>query len=450
MERTTLGAVFDRVALGAGEREALVFPGHGVRWTYREAHLLANQLAKGLVGLGIAPGEHVAVWAGNRPEAVFLQLAVAKIGAVLVPIDATRGERELVHVLARSHAATFFLGETFRDTPHAAVLAACCPELKGARPGRLASKRFPALKRVALFGDASIPGAFAWPEVLNASAGITDHLLRLRQDAVDPGDPIVVQYDPGTTEAPSGAELTHLGLVNGAWYSGGCMRLTRHDRVCVPLSLAHPLGHTLGTIATLARGAVMVVPAEHFDAELTLAAVATERCTALHGTPAMFGAELAQRRFHAYDLGSLRTGVVAGGPRPRELVSELIRRMHLREITVAHGRTEASPVITQTRADDPVDLRAATVGRALPHVEVRIVDPASGREVPRGTLGELCCRGYVVMRGYFDMPEATAAAIDANGWLHTGDLAVMDEQGYCTLALRAETTDARSEIPIDI
>lgn len=436
MERTTIGAIFDRIALGQGEREALVFPAEKVRWTYRELHAHVNLLAKGLMGLGVAPGEALAIWAGSRPEWILLQLAAAKAGAVLVPVDPALGPSELSYVLAQAGASTLVLAARFRDVDHAGILVECCPELRGARPGRLASRRFPALKRVVFLGDGTAPGAFAWPEVLNASAGITDHLLRLRQDTVDPLDPATIQYTAGTSGTPKGAELTHLGLVNGAVYAGECMRLGRRDRVCVPVPLARTLGHVLGTLTTIARGATMVVPGEVFDAEATLAAIASERCTALHGLPGMFVAELAQRRFHEYDLSTLRTGVVAGGACPRELLEELGRRMHLRELTVAYGQTEATPLITQTRADDPAELRMTTVGRALPHTEVRIVDPASGREVPRGTVGELRCRGFIVMRGYHDMPDASAAALDPDGWLRTGDLASMDEQDNCRIAGR--------------
>jgi fatty-acyl-CoA synthase len=246
----------------------------------------------------------------------------------------------------------------------------------------------------------------------------------------------MIQYTSGTTGGPKGAELTHVNLVNNAVYAGECMRLGRGDRVCVPVPFYHCFGCVLGTLLTVSRGATMVVPAEHFDAEKTLAAVAAERCTVLHGVPTMFIAELAHRRFADFDLRSLRTGIMGGAPCPIEVMQQVVRRMHAREMTIGYGQTEASPLITQTRTEDPIELRVSTVGRALPHVEVKIADPGTGVELGRGMQGELCCRGYLVMRGYYRMPQATAAAIDREGWLHTGDLATMDERGYCRITGR--------------
>jgi fatty-acyl-CoA synthase len=378
----------------------------------------------------------VAVWATNWPEWVLLQFATAKIGAVMVTVNPAYRASELAYVLEQSEATTLFLIERFRDSSYAEIVAECCPEIRSARPGHLASKRFPALKRVALIGDGTAPGMLAWAEVVAAGVGMSDHLLRRRQEAVDPDDAVNIQYTSGTTGFPKGAELTHVNLVNNAYYSGECMRLGPKDRLCVPVPFYHCFGCVLGTLATVCRGATMIVPAEHFDAEKTLSAVSAERCTVLHGVPTMFIAELGHPRFDEFDLSSLRTGIMAGAPCPVEVMQQVVRRMHCREITIAYGQTEASPVITQTRTEDPVDLRVSTVGRALPHVEVRIVDPETGHEVPRGMQGELCCRGYLVMRGYYNMPEATAAAIDRDGWLHTGDLATMDDHDYCRITGR--------------
>jgi fatty-acyl-CoA synthase len=438
MESITIGDLFDRVARGAGDREALVFSAAGVRCSYHDALAQVQRLAKGLIGLGIERGEHVAVWATNRPEWVFLQLAAAKIGATLVALDPAASAADIAYVLEHSDATTLFLTARFRDSDQLALLAGVCPELPGARPGRLASRRFPLLKRVALFDDHRAPGTFAWSDVFAATAGITDHMLRRRQEGVDPHGIVSLQYTSGTTGPAKGVQLTHHALVNTAYYAGESMRLTGRDRVCVPIPFHHGLGSVLGTLAAVHRGATLVVPAERFDAERTLAAVAAERCTVLHGTPAMFAAELAQRRFHEYDLSSLRTGIIAGAPCSVALMRQIVGRMHLREITVAYGQTEASSLITQTRSEDPIELRAVTVGRTLPHVEARIVDPESGREMARGEQGELCCRGYVVMRGYYKMPEATAAVVDRQGWLRTGDLATMDEHGYCHLTGRVD------------
>ena len=438
METIPIGDLFDRVARGAAHREALVFPQAGVRWTYGDVLARVQQLAKALIGLGIERRDHVALWATNRPEWVLVQLATAKVGAVLVAIDPLCRADDLAFVLEHSDATTLFLSERAGDVDQLALLAACCPEVPGARPGHIASRRFPLLKRVVLVDDDRARGVFAWSDALAATAGITDHMLRRRQESVDADDTVLLQYTAGTSARPRGVELTHRNLLHDAYYAGECMRLGARDRVCVPLPLHLPLGSVLGTLAALQRGATLVVPAERFDPEATLAAVAAERCTALHGVPRMFRALLAQRRFPEFDLSALRTGIVAGGACPPDVMRAIVGRMHAREITVAYGQTEATAVVTQTRTEDPLELRATTVGRALPHVEVRIVDPESGRDVARGAQGELWCRGYPVMRGYYKLPEATAAKIDGDGWLHTGDLARMDEHGYCRLGGRVE------------
>ena len=440
MERLTIGDFFDRIALGIGEREALVFPDQHVRWGYRETYARVTQLAKGLMGLGIDTGDHVAVFATNRPEWVLLQLATAKIGAVLIPIDPASGALELAHVLGHSDASTLFLIDRAADVSFLDVLLECCPDVRDARPGRVASRRFPRLKRVALLGDSKdlgLPGVLTWSDVLTAGAGITDHLLRRRQEAMEPADVVSIHYTAGTTDSPKGVELTHLNLVNNAIAVGDCMRLTRRDRLCVPVPFFRPFGCVLGTLTALGRGVTMVVPAEHFDAGKTLTAVAEERCTALHGEPRMLGSVLRHPQVIRVDLSSLRTGVVMGAAWPVELMPEVVERLHLREVTVAYGQNEATAVITQTRTDDSLDLKVTTVGRALPEVEVKIVHPKTGIEVPLGSEGELCCRGHLVMRGYYKMPDATAATIGGNGWLRTGDLAVMDQYGYCMITGRA-------------
>jgi fatty-acyl-CoA synthase len=438
MECLTIGDFFDRIALGVGEHEALVFPDQRVRWGYRETYARVTQLAKGLMGLGIDMGEHVAVLATNRSEWVLLQLATAKIGAVLVPIDPASGARELADILAHSDAAALFVTDRADDVSFLDVLIECCPEVRNARPGRLASRRFPLLKRVALLGDgadAGFPGVLTWPDVLTAGAGITDHLLRRRQNAIEPADVVSIHYITGTTDSPRGVELTHLNQVSNAIAVGDCMRLGRRDRLCVPVPFFQPFGCVLGTLTTFGRGATMVVPAEHFDAGKTLAAVGEERCTALYGEPRMLGSALRHPHVIRVDLSSLRTGVVMGAC-PVGFMPEIVERLHLREVTVAYGRTEATAVITQTRTEDSLDIKTTTVGRALPDVEVKIVHPKTGIEVPLGSEGELCCRGALVMRGYYKMPEATAATIGGNGWLRTGDLAVVDQYGYCAITGR--------------
>jgi fatty-acyl-CoA synthase len=289
---------------------------------------------------------------------------------------------------------------------------------------------------VALVDDASAPGVLEWGDVLAAGGTVSDHLLRGRHDAVDPDDPVTIQYTSGTTGLPKGAELTHVNLVQTAWHVGERMRMTSRDRVCLPVPPYSALGGALGTLAALARGATVVLPADRFDAEKTLAAIALERCSVLHGVPSTFVAGLAHPRFAEFDLSSLRTGIIEGGSCSLEIMQQVVQRMHCREITVAYGQAETTSVVTQTRAEDPLELRVWTVGRALPGVEVKIADTGTGREVPRGAQGELWCRGYPVMRGYYGMPEATARVLDRDAWLHTGDVATMDEHGYCRIVGR--------------
>jgi fatty-acyl-CoA synthase len=438
MERLTIGDLFDRVALGSGDPEALVFPAAHVRLGYRETHARVTQAAKGLMGLGVNAGDAVAIWATNRPEWILAQLAVAKIGAVLVPLDPSAGADELAAVLRQCEASTLLLVDRHDDVSFVDVLSECCPELAKARPGRLASRRLPHLKRVAFLGaaDADAAGILSWTDVLTAGTGMTDHLLRVRQDAIEPADVVTILYAADDAGRPQGAELTHLNLVNDAIYAGDCMRLTRRDRVCVPLPLFQNAGCVLGTVGVLGRGGALVVPGERFDAGRMLRVAAAEHCTALYGEPRTFGAAVRHPEVIRVDLRALRTGIIMGGGSTLETMRAIVDRLHVPDITVAYGRNEASAVITQTRIEDPLDLRVTTVGRALPHVDVRVVDAKTGAEVPRGTEGELCCRGYPVMRGYHANPEATAAALGRSGWLRTGDSAVMDQHGYCSITGR--------------
>jgi len=437
MEQLTVGEYFDRAALGMGEREAVVFVDAHVRWRYRDLHAHVTQVAKGLMGLGVDAGDHVALFASNRVEWVLVQLAAAKVGAVLVPIDPAAGAEDLAHVLAHSDAATLFLVDRVDEVSLYDVLLEACPDLAKARPGHLSSRRFPIMKRVALLGNADrLPGTITWSEVLAGGAGITSHLLRRRQDSVEPADVAIIQYTSATTGAAKGVELTHLNLVNEAIAVGDCMRLGRSDRLCVPVSFARPFGSVIGTLGALGRGAAMVVPAEHFDAGKMLATLAVEHCTALNAEPRLLGSALRHPAAIRLDFRSLRTGVIAGAEASVGLVPEVAARLHLPDVTVAYGQTETTAVVTQTRTNDPMDLRATTAGRSLPDVEVKIVDPASGVEIAAGGEGELCCRGFPVMRGYYKMPELTATTIGGNGWLRTGDLAVMDRFGYCTITGR--------------
>jgi fatty-acyl-CoA synthase len=310
------------------------------------------------------------------------------------------------------------------------------PELRDAEAGKLNAAKFPQLKRVIFIGAERHPGMVLWSDLAGLGAQVSDSELARRQEACDPDDVINIQYTSGTTGFPKGAQLTHFNIVADASYIAQCMKFTEHDRLCIPVPFYHCFGCVLGTLCCVTRGAAMIIPSEYFDPVKTLAAVEKENCTALHGVPTMFIAELQHPDFTRFSFRALRTGIMAGSPCPIEVMRQVVEKMGAKEITIAYGQTEASPVITQTRTDDPIELRVSTVGRALPNVEVKIADPETGVELPRGQQGELCTRGFIVMNGYYNMPEATAKAIDAGGWLHTGDLATMDDNGYCKITGR--------------
>jgi fatty-acyl-CoA synthase len=429
MRRVTIGALLEETVARQPEREALVYGTAGHRLTYSEFRAACDAAARGLIALGLARGEHLALWATNCPEWVVLQFASASIGVVLVTVNPAYRSQELAYVLRQSNAKGLALVERFRTSDYVAMLHEVCPEIAAAASGTPPAA-CPALREVVLIRGTASSGLRSWQAMLDAGRRVSDAELVARRRAVAPDDVVNIQYTSGTTGFPKGAQLTHVNLVNNALAVGERLRLGPDDRVCIPVPLYHCFGCVLGTLACAASGAAMVLPGEHFDAEQTLAVAAAERATALYGVPTMFIAMLEQPRFASFDLRSLRTGIMAGAPCPIEVMRQVVERMHATEMTIAYGQTEASPVITQTCPDDSIELRVATVGRPLPGVEVKIVDPGTGAALGPGAQGELCCRGYLVMKGYYEMPEATAAAIDTDGWLHTGDLAVMDERGY--------------------
>ena len=426
----TIGDLLDRQASHFGDRDAFVHVEHGVRYTYAEFRAECNAVAKGMIAAGIRQGDHVGIWATNYPEWVVAQFATAKIGAVLVTVNPAYRLHELEYLLRQSDTSTLVLIGRFRTSDYAGMVNELIPELRSSTPGRLSSARFPKLRQVIYIGKEAQPGMLPWNDLRKLGKIVSDDELRSRQAACHPDDVINIQYTSGTTGFPKGAQLTHFNVVGDARCIAECMKLTEHDRLCIPVPFYHCFGCVLGTMCCVTQGAAMVIPAEYFDPLKTLTAVEKEMCTALHGVPTMFIAELQHPEFARFTLSSLRTGIMAGAPCPIEIMKQVVEKMGAREITIAYGQTEASPVITQTRTDDPIELRVSTVGRAIPDVEVKIVDPATGVELPSGTQGELCTRGFIVMKGYYNMPEATTAAIDSDGWLHTGDLATMDEAGY--------------------
>ncbi|OEH94381.1 AMP-binding protein [Bacillus solimangrovi] len=431
----TVGKLLENVAGKQPDHEAVVYADRGLRYTYKEFDEVCREAARGLMSLGIQAGEHVAMWTTNTPEWLTCQFATGKMGAVLVTVNTNYQSAELEYLLKQSDSSTIILMENFRDHSYIETLFKIVPELKTSEPGKLQSKKLPKLKNVIVLGENRYPGTYSWQDILDMKSETSEQRLDERMNALDPDDVINMQYTSGTTGFPKGVMLTHYNLTNNALNIANCMKLTNEDRLCIPVPFFHCFGCVLGTLACVTVGATMV-PVQEFDPKQVLQTVQDEKCTGLHGVPTMFIAELNDPDFKKYDLSSLRTGIMAGSNCPIEVMKAVVNKMGASEITIAYGQTEASPVITQTRTDDPIELRVSSVGKALPNVEVKIVEPGSNVEVPFGVQGELCTRGYQVMKGYYNNSDATKEAIDADGWLHTGDLAVMDENGYCKITGR--------------
>ncbi|MCX7646504.1 MAG: AMP-binding protein [Rhodobacteraceae bacterium] len=420
-----------------GPSEAAVFPAHGIRWTWEALAAEVDALAGGLLELGLTRGDRLGVWAPNRPEWLLAQFATARIGVILVTINPAYRVHELEYALRRTGCAALLLAERFRGSDYVAMLREIAPELEAAAPGALAAARLPDLRSVIVMADRAPPGCLAFADVAGLGRGMPRARLDAASAALDRNEAINIQFTSGTTGLPKGATLTHRNIVNNAAFVTAQMALTEADRLCIPVPFYHCFGMVMGTLGCVTKGAKMVVPAEGFDPGATLAAVAAERATALYGVPTMFVAMLEHPDFDAFDLSSLRTGIMAGAPCPIEVMKRVQGRMHMREVTIAYGMTETSPVSFQSSVDTPLEKRVASVGRVHPHVEVRIVDEA-GNTVPVGAQGELLTRGYSVMQGYWEDPEQTAKAIDAEGWMHTGDLARIDAEGYCNITGRVK------------
>ncbi|MFJ1466816.1 AMP-binding protein [Massilia orientalis] len=433
----TVGVHLDRIAERYPDRDALVIPHQCVRWSWRQLRERADRLAAGLLGVGLDPGDRIGIWSQNRAEWVLTQFATAKAGLVMVNINPAYRRAELEYALAKVGCRALILAPGFKSSDYLGMLRDLVPELDGAAPGELRSAKLPELRHVIRLGHESTPGMLDFDTV--AQCATPADMARLHDVArtLQFDDPVNIQFTSGTTGAPKGATLTHHNILNNGFFIGEAMRLTERDRLCIPVPLYHCFGMVLGNLACMTHGAAMVYPGEGFDAGAVLATVQAERCTALHGVPTMFIALLDHPEFASFDLGSLRTGIMAGSPCPMEVMQRVIRQMHMDEITIAYGMTETSPVSFQTSVDDPLACRVGTVGRIHPHLEVKIVD-ADGRVVPRGDTGELLTRGYSVMLGYWGDDERTREAIDAAGWMHTGDLATLDADGYCRIVGRAK------------
>ncbi len=433
----TIPAVLAETVRRFSGREAVVFSQQGIRWSWADFAAEVDALAGGLLRLGLAKGDRLGVWAPNRPEWLLAQFATARIGVILVNINPAYRVHELEFALRKTGCAALLLAERFKGSDYVAMLRDIAPELDGATPGALRAARLPDLRSVIVMADAAPPGAFAFGDIVASGRGVPRDRLEPLTDTLAPDDAINIQFTSGTTGQPKGATLTHRNIVNNAAFVTDAMAFTEEDRLCIPVPFYHCFGMVMGTLGCVTKGATMIVPSEGFEAEATLTAIAEERATALYAVPTMFVAMLQHDGFDAFDLSSLRTGIMAGAPCPIEVMKRVQSGMHMREVTIAYGMTETSPVSFQSSIDTPLDKRVGSVGRIHPHVEVKIVDEA-GQVVPVGEQGELLTRGYSVMKGYWDEPAQTALAIDADGWMHTGDLARIDPQGYCNITGRVK------------
>lgn len=439
----TIGQVLRESARRFGPREALVFRQVPFRGTFDQFDRLVDDVARGLIALGFEHGDHLGIWSTNWPAWVLLQFASARVGVVLVTFNPSYREYEVRNALEQSDVRGLALIDRFKTSDYYGMLSSICPELATSSPGTLQAARFPHLRWVLALHGPAPPGMLAWSELLEAGRRVSSQALASREARTRPLDPINIQYTSGTTGFPKGAMLSHRNLLMNGYHAGRNMRLQAGDRICIPVPLYHCFGCVLGTIVSAVHGASMIFPHEHFRPDATLDAIEQERCSVIYGVPTMFLCMLEHETYPGRDLSCLRTGIMAGSPCPIELMRRVSLEMGARELTIGYGQTEASPLITQTRFDDPIERRVCSVGRPIPGVEVRILDPATHREVPDGSPGELCARGHCVMLGYYKMPDQTARAIDAEGWLHTGDLATRLPEGFLHITGRIKDTIIR-------
>lgn len=427
----TFGQVLKHTAEHFGGRDAVVFPQLDLRWNYTEFYDRVDETARALIGIGIEHGDHVGIWATNWPEWILLQFATARIGAVLVNVNPAYRTHELAYILRQADIRVLFITDEHKTSNYIELISGVVPEVtQGAFGDPIQSKDFPKLQHVvSIKKDCPLPRVPSWEPFIALGAGVAEHAIDEREHEVQPNDPVNIQYTSGTTGDPKGAMLSHRNLLMNAWYVGQRQRMSEQDRLCIPVPFYHCFGCVMGTLMCAEYGAAMVVPAESFDPEATMDAVDIERCTALYGVPTMFSAQVKHPDFTKHSFETLRTGIMAGSPCPIELMKQVTSKMHLTEMTIAYGQTEASPVVTQSETTDSLEDRVGTVGSPIPGVEVRLVDPETGGDVADGEQGELWARGHGVMLGYYNMPEETKAAIDSDGWLHSGDLATRTPNG---------------------
>jgi fatty-acyl-CoA synthase len=435
LRECTIGEMLSVAIARHGAREALVSRHQNVRWSYAEFGRRVDDVAAGLLALGLSPGDRVGIWAPNCAEWTLTQFATAKAGIILVTVNPAYRLSEAEYTLKKVGVKALICADQFKTSDYPAMLEALAPEISRSRGGELVASRLPALKIVVKIGGPPRKGWLDFTDIAPHSDAASRQELAEIAPRLSAADPVNIQFTSGTTGLPKGATLSHRNILNNAFFVGRQMRLAADDRLCIPVPLYHCFGMVMGNLACIAHGATMIYPCPGFDAEAVLKTVDAERCTALHGVPTMFIAELGHPDFDRFDLSSLRTGIMAGAPCPIEVMQRVVSRMNMGAITIAYGMTETSPVSFQSAADDSLERRVSTVGRVLPHLEAKIID-SDGTIVPRGERGELCTRGYSVMLGYWDEPERTREAIDSQGWMHSGDLAMIDNEGYCNIVGR--------------
>ncbi|MDO8861306.1 AMP-binding protein [Haliea sp. E1-2-M8] len=431
----TIGLALDEAAERWGDREALVVGHQDVRWSWTELATRAEALAAGFLALGLEPGDRVGIWSPNRAEWVLTQFATACAGLVLVNINPAYRSAELEYALNKVGCRALVLADRFKSSGYVQILRDLAPEIDGAAPGKLHAARLPRLTHAIVIAEEEPAGFHRFADIAEHATDESRHRLSELKGELQPEDPINIQFTSGTTGSPKGATLSHHNILNNGYFVGEAQGFTEQDRLCIPVPLYHCFGMVMGVLNCVTHGATMVFPGEAFEPRSVLETVEQERCTSLYGVPTMFIAELDYSEFGKFDLSSLRTGVMAGSPCPVEVMKKVIERMHMEDVTIAYGMTETSPVSFQTHPDDPFEKKVGCVGRIHPHLEVKIVD-AAGKVVPVGERGELCTRGYSVMCGYWDDPTRTAESVDDRGWMHTGDLATIDESGYCNIVGR--------------
>jgi|TARA_B110000438_G_scaffold92062_1_gene91546 fatty-acyl-CoA synthase len=433
----TLGANFDAAVEKWADQDALIVRHQNIRWTYLELQNKVNAFAAGLVSLGLQPGDRVGVWSPNNSEWVVTQYATAKAGIILVNINPAYRIAELEYAINKVGCKALILAASFKSSNYIAMVEELAPEISKSKPGEINSIRLPTLKTVIQIEGETNDGYFDFEQIPTLASTKDHQRIENLSDQLQFDDPINIQFTSGTTGFPKGATLTHFNVLNNGYFTGEGLKLSSNDKLCVPVPLYHCFGMVLSNVAALTHGTALVYPAEAFDPLTVLETVEAERCTALHGVPTMFIAELGHPRFKEFDLSSLRTGIMAGSPCPIEVMRRVVEEMHCNEMIIAYGMTETSPIITLSETDDPIEKQVTTVGRIFPHVEVKIIDDI-GRIVVPGETGELLARGYNVMQGYWDDPDLTAESIDVAGWMHTGDLATMDVEGFCNIVGRVK------------